>query len=231
MNILVFTTSILSITNSGILEDYSRADDTIKSGLIQTAIDNDNVAFCLYVSDLGWAGCDLLFSFIQRTASPQLGPGLAFGQFERRSQWTSNDITEVMQLEELTLGRNIGFDKDHGGIKFQYKGIYKVSVEFITSHSTEGNRWSRVQFRGLVNTDVVGRSVLGFTGRHGDTVHGLSTFSFLIDIQDINDIYLLELLRNNGDSATFILYTFGTFESNDKEVNANCVVVVENIGQ
>eukprot|EP01084_Bolivina_argentea_P082291 149000_1 len=101
MNIASLTSFIVTLTaiESGILNNYDTASDTIKSGLIQAVIDDNSVGFSKFVMNLGWdaTSSDILFEFIQSTAAPQLGPGLAFGQFERRSQWQTNDIFRVME--------------------------------------------------------------------------------------------------------------------------------------
>eukprot|EP01083_Nonionella_stella_P302981 1046904_1 len=150
---------VLSI-NGSILQEYDRLSDDIKSILVQTVIEDDLTAFTGLISVLGFdiTVSSLLFDAIGRVASPQLGPGLAFGQFERKTAFTQNDEIENVPLEYLNYARNIELSATNG-IKFKYPGIYRITVQFrggSTPSST--SRWTAARIIGWTSNDVVGRS-------------------------------------------------------------------------
>eukprot|EP01084_Bolivina_argentea_P056423 103280_1 len=237
---LIITITIILTASGSIFDDFVASDDFIKSGLIQTVIDDDSIGFSQYVATLGWnqTESNILFSFIQLTASPQLGPGLAFAQFEVRHTIVTNDVFESIALDEIVLSRNIKL-ADQGGIKFDYPGIYKVTVQFRQTWGTNAQKIARSQIIGLVNNDIVGRSVLYTTGftmpnfyAGPNTPSGLNTPSFFIDIQDVSDIYMLQLVRDGGDSSHYSIVHWDSWSETDPvEWDANIVVLVENIGQ
>eukprot|EP01084_Bolivina_argentea_P061767 112912_1 len=126
-----FLAVLMVLSNGSILQDYDALSDDIKSILIQTVIEDDLTAFTGLINDLGFdiTVSSLLFDAIGRVASPQLGPGLAFGQFERKTAFTQNDEIENVPLEYLSYARNIELSATNG-IKFKYPGIYRMTVQF-----------------------------------------------------------------------------------------------------
>eukprot|EP01084_Bolivina_argentea_P320484 556081_1 len=224
-------TFLIQICKSGIINDYAVAHDIIKSGLIQTVINDNFVGFEEFVTNIGWNAdeSDILFAFIQTTASPQLGPGLAFGQFERRSIIWTNDIVSTIPLEAITLSRNMELITNHGGISFHYSGIYKITVQFRTT-TTSSVAWKtgRAQLIGLFKNDIVGRSVI-FTTGYSNSYNGLNSPSFFVNITDVSDVYMLQLVRNGG--SNFEIEIQPGAGAQDSITEANIVVLVENIGQ
>eukprot|EP01083_Nonionella_stella_P086568 240605_1 len=175
---------------------------------------------------------------LEPTSAPSMSPsyslrsGFAFGQFERRSSWKTQDIFKTMELENNVFSRNIELDSNHSGITFNHPGIYKASVQFRqASVASEWAHWSRVQFRPFDTNVIVGRSVLALTGYGvglAQSTNGLNTFAFLMDIQNVSAIYILELVRSTTEDSFSLSYidSLGPFGE-----NANLVVVVEYVGQ
>eukprot|EP01084_Bolivina_argentea_P086954 157118_1 len=223
----ILTISEIKFTESGIINDYVSSDKLIQSGLIQSVINDDLISFSEYVADLGWNQnkSDTLFSFIQQTASPQLGPGLAFGQFERRSAYHQNDQSEYVEFTHLINARNIELSPTKG-IKFDYEGIYKVNVEFEGGMSGDTLTWFQAKIVGYMSTIEVGRSVLFHVGGAQYNAWTLMSCTFLVDIhiQDVDDVYMLQFNRHGG--ADFNVH-WGEFVGEA----ANIVLVVENVGQ
>eukprot|EP01084_Bolivina_argentea_P086955 157120_1 len=227
--ILLSLQIIFLLAHTSIISQYVAADPLIRNGLIQTTVDDDLAGFVEYVTDLGWdtAAANTLFSFIQRTAAPQLGPGLAFGQFERRSMVITTAIINKIELEAMVYSKNMDLTV-HGGISFVYPGIYEISVQFRQTTSLESATTTRAQVRGLISDQIVGRSALFLTG-NSDSYNGFNSVSFFINIEDEDEIYVLEILRQSGNTWTLSIEpeTRCPWDGPD----ANIVVVVKNIGQ
>eukprot|EP01084_Bolivina_argentea_P082292 149001_1 len=224
---------MINLVFSNILTSYIQLDQEIKDGMIQTVIDNDSVAFDAIVAHLGFdvTASTLLFDFIERTASPKLGPGLAFGQFERREEYIQTAEIQKVPLQFLVNAKNVELSH-HGGIKFVYPGMYRVSVQFRGGVTTsEGHCHHTARLIGLNSAKEVGRSVTVTTG--GYASYGGINLSFFANIIDKTDTFILEFLRDEADKQGMRLDYPGSVHADvDADmVTANIVVLVENIGQ
>eukprot|EP01084_Bolivina_argentea_P303121 523279_1 len=219
-----------NLTNADIFHNYVVLDAEIKSMLIQIVIEDDFTAFNSVISELGFDTnkSSLLFDAISRTASPQLGPGLSFGQFERRSTFTQNDVEENVELTHLVNARNIALTLSNG-IKFQYSGIYKVTVQFRPGHSgADSATFHMARIVGIVHDSEVGRSVLCTSGYYG--TYSTQTLTFLINIDKVDDVYMLQFLKESN-SFTVPAYSGSSFNNIQPTTTfANIMVVVEHIG-
>eukprot|EP01084_Bolivina_argentea_P080412 145670_1 len=217
--------SQLASSMGSIIKDYDVLSDNIKSGLIEAVVFGDQSQFDLYLDDLGLdkTKSGLLFDFIERTATLQLG--FAFAQFEARSEITFSGIWYDLPLDSTFVSRNIALNTAHGGIEFTYPGIYKISINY-RGDSTSNNRWSMIRVQGYINGEIVGQSCLSTDGDDDQA----GSLTFLLDIEDENDIYIIQIVKRFGDSQTI------SFEADLKTEwsmtkLANVVTVIDYVGQ
>eukprot|EP01084_Bolivina_argentea_P272618 464226_1 len=81
----------------------------------------------------------------------------------------------------------------------------------------------------LSNNEQVGRSVHVTTGSYA--MYGGISLSFLVNIVDISDVYMIQLIRNEAETNPITIgYDNNAFQDVIQNPTANIVVLVENVG-
>eukprot|EP01084_Bolivina_argentea_P188276 324141_1 len=149
---------------------------------------------------------------------------VAFGQFLRLNEWSTNSTFTKLPLEVAVYNKNINLS--NGGLVFKYKGIYK-----ITLGHRGGNGGNDVWTNFWMKDD--NGFVVGSSNKFGNTHGGAPqqhSYTFLVKIDKTQSVYSIEMGRRGANKITII----GCWNTDNgttvKNSNAIVTVVVEYLG-
>ena len=103
-----------------------------------------------------------------------------------------------MEFGNLTMSRNIEYNRLNNGIKFYYSGIYKITVTYRGGSGTD--KWTAFRLKGFASADIIGvSSGAGLDGTADPSAHA---FVFYAQVTDISDTYFVQIGRHDGTSLT-----------------------------
>eukprot|EP01084_Bolivina_argentea_P158341 275837_1 len=173
------------------------------------------------------SGITILVEYIGQILSNSYYDGLGFAQFERYQADTINVLPTGSGFDNVIFNKNVSLAGNK--ISFDFTGIYKITAYFRAGNGGQANGYATyVRLMGVVSYIVVGSSGIGSSGNNAH--FGLNTYSFLVNIEDVDDAYVFQIARSNAGSFP-ITIPGTTFPNIGVGSVSTITVLVKYIGQ
>eukprot|EP01084_Bolivina_argentea_P064353 117381_1 len=195
ISIFLLVIFILRSAESSAIETYEGLDECIQTALKSAYNNNDQTAFNMMLSDLGFTNADasILWTYVPLTCSSY--STVAFAEFGTKGPYISttgywNDIDLSEQLDDTFIGitKNIKLIGS-GDVKFEIKGIYKMNV-YLRVDNIEGNGNVAVRLYDRNKAVSVGQSTLIQTD-YAVKRESINT-SFYVQITNVDNSFALQ---------------------------------------